>query len=99
MASPPSLEDAAWTPARLSDERDVRLRIVFVHVQQLLVSSIASASSLTLSSAKRASNMLGHGSLRSPLDVKQLALQIRNSDYSKRVRACVHPAVLLAVLK
>lgn len=30
--------------------------------------------------------MLGHGSLRHPLDVKQLALQIRNSDYSQRVR-------------
>ncbi|GAB9473792.1 hypothetical protein Gpo141_00010939 [Globisporangium polare] len=28
--------------------------------------------------------MLGHGSLRHPLDVKQLALQIRNSDFSQR---------------
>uniref|UniRef100_K3WVG6 TATA-box-binding protein n=1 Tax=Globisporangium ultimum (strain ATCC 200006 / CBS 805.95 / DAOM BR144) TaxID=431595 RepID=K3WVG6_GLOUD len=29
-------------------------------------------------------NMLAHGSLRSPIDVKQLALQVRNADYTPR---------------
>lgn len=78
---------APWTTARLRGE-GVRLRIVYVLISSAW-HSVAACVFRQVTDERvfsLCSNMLGHGSLRDPLDVKQLALQIRNSDYSQRVR-------------
>lgn len=71
---------AVWPVERLA-QQGVRLRIVYVSV------STIAPWWWRWRSDELSSNLLVHGCLGEPIDVKKLALRVRNANYSPKVGA------------